>query len=247
MSIDMKLRICGDDNVAKVAPGGGFLRAQLSRVNSDTLNDFPLRPITLAEAFTPTGQMRHIDRGRMVFVFVGMPGAGKSLASQVAGEMKMPIFVSGDIIRNEAKRRGLNPNKKNLGALMLRIRESEGMGAVARRLVPLIKESSSRNVVYEGARNIEEVEELAKHYKVSTIAIHASPETRFHRLLRRKRSDRPRTRADFFERDKRELTVGVGRVISLADRMVENEDSIPALKRRMRRVLRAILAQDQSR
>jgi dephospho-CoA kinase len=189
--------------------------------------------------------MRRSENPKSVIVIVGMPGAGKSLASRVAKEMRMPIFVSGDIIRDEAKRRGLIPNKKNLGQLMLHIRKSEGMGAVARRLVPLIEESPSHNVVYEGARSIEEIEELARHYRVSVIAIHASPETRFRRLLKRKRSDRPRTRADFWERDKRELTVGVGRVISLADRMVENEESIPALQRRMRRVLKTKLPRDQ--
>lgn len=192
-----------------------------------------------------TALMRRNQDHKSVFVIVGMPGAGKSLASRVAKEMRMPIFVSGDIIRNEAKRRGLIPNKKNLGQLMLHIRKSEGMGAVARRLVPLIEESSSHNVVYEGARSIEEVEELARHYRVSIVAIHASPETRFRRLLKRKRSDRPRTRADFSERDKRELTVGVGKVISLADRMVENEESIPAFERRMRRVLKTTLSRDQ--
>ena len=189
--------------------------------------------------------MRRIQNGKNVFVIVGMPGAGKSLASRVAREMKMLIFVSGDIIRNEAKRKGLDPNKKNLGRLMLQLRKSEGMGAVARRLVPLIRESHSQNIVYEGARSIEEIEELARHYKVSVIAVHASPETRFRRLLKRKRSDRPRTRADFSERDNRELTVGVGKIISLADRMVENEESKPALERRMRRVLKTTLSQDQ--
>ncbi len=175
-----------------------------------------------------------------------MPGAGKSLASGVAGEMKMPVFVSGDIIRDEAKKRGLKADRKNLGRLMLRIRQTEGMGAVARRLIPLIEQSGHRQVVYEGARNIEEIEELASCYRVSIIAIHASPRTRFQRLLKRKRSDRPRTEADFSERDRRELTVGVGKVIALADRMVENEDSRQALKRRMKRVLRMILAQDPS-
>jgi len=179
-------------------------------------------------------------------VVVGMPGAGKSLASGVAGEMKMPVFVSGDIIRNEARKMGLSPNKKNLGRLMLRIRQTEGIGAVARRLIPLIEESGRRHVVYEGARNIEEIDELARRYRVTVIAIHASPKSRFQRLLKRKRSDRPRTEADFSERDKRELTVGVGKVIALADRMLENEDSREALKRRMKRVLRTILAQDQS-
>ncbi len=191
--------------------------------------------------------MRHKGPAKKaVFVIVGMPGAGKSLASGVAGQMKMPMFVSGDIIRDEAQRRGLKPDKKNLGRLMLRIREKEGMGAVARRLIPLIERSGRSHVVYEGARNIEEIEELARKYRVTIIAIHASPRTRFQRLLRRERSDRPRTKSDFSERDKRELTVGVGKVIALADRMVENEDSREALKRRMRRVLKTILARDQS-
>lgn len=190
--------------------------------------------------------MRRKSSAKTVLVVVGMPGAGKSLASGVAGEMNMPVFVSGDIIRNEARKRGLSPDKKNLGRLMLRIRQTEGMGAVARRLIPLIEESGHRHVVYEGARNIEEIDELARRYKVTVIAIHASPKSRFQRLLKRKRSDRPRTEADFSERDKRELTVGVGRVIALADRMVENEDSREALKRRMKRVLRTILAQDPS-
>ncbi len=196
----------------------------------------------MAESSAATVLMRRSQNEKNVFVIVGMPGAGKSLASGVAKRMRIPVFVSGDIIRNEAKMRGLNPNKENMGRLMLQIRRSEGMGAIARRLVPLIVKSPSRNIVYEGARSLEEIEELARHYEVSIIAIHASPETRFRRLLKRKRSDRPRTKADFSKRDKRELTVGVGRVISLADRMVENEDSIPNLERRMRRVLKTILA-----
>jgi len=184
--------------------------------------------------------MRWGNSQKRVIVIVGMPGAGKSLASHVAKGLGMPVFVSGDVIRNEAMKRGLTPNKRNLGRLMLELRKSEGMGAVARRLVPLIEKSSGSNSVYEGARSMEEVEELARHYNVSVIAIHASRDTRFQRLLKRKRGDRPRTRSDFVERDKRELSVGVGRIISMADRMVENEESIPALERRMRRVLRTL-------
>jgi dephospho-CoA kinase len=184
--------------------------------------------------------MRRSKSEKKVFVIVGMPGAGKSLASRVAQRMKLPVFVSGDVIRSEALRRGLSPNKRNLGQIMLHIRKTEGMGAVARRLVPLIERSAEMTLVYEGARSMEEVEELARYYNVSIIAIHASPETRFRRLLRRKRGDRPRTLSDFRERDKRELKVGVGRIISLANRMVENEESIPALERRMRRVLKTL-------
>jgi len=169
-----------------------------------------------------------------------MPGAGKSLASSVAKQFGIPVFVSGDIIRLEAKNRNLEPTRTNLGRLMLEIRKKEGMGAVARRVLPLIEEAGSPLVVYEGARDMEEIEELRKYYTVFSVAIHASPQSRYRRLLRRKRRDQPRNWQQFLERDERELNVGLGRVISLADRMIENEETKDRLRRQTRRVLKRI-------
>src|SRR5437667_12123207 len=137
------------------------------------------------------------SKSKTVIVIVGMPGAGKSLASSVAAKRGVPVFVSGDIIRAEAKRRNLSPSRKNLGTLMLNIREEEGMGAVAKRLAPLIDKIDTSLFVYEGARNIEEIEELNKKYRVLTIAIHASRGSRFRRLLRGGRPDGPETGAAF--------------------------------------------------
>ncbi len=180
-------------------------------------------------------------------VIAGMPGAGKSLASRVAKQQKIPVFVSGDIIRAEAKRRKLKPTKKSLGQLMLNLRKEEGMEAVANRLVPLISSRAEDSVVYEGPRNIEEIDALSRSFRVLVVAVHASGKTRFQRLLKRKRSDRPRNWRDFSERDQRELNVGVGKVIALADRMIENEDTREDLKRRIRRLLNSLLKRNQSR
>lgn len=178
---------------------------------------------------------------KTVLVIVGMPGAGKSLASSVIKSLRIPVFVSGDIVRGEARRRGLRFTRKNLGELMLKIRREEGMGAVAKRLVPMVEETDSQFVVYEGARSVEEVEELRRRFSIITIAIHASGQARFRRLQRRRRSDRPRNWSDFQERDNRELSVGIGKLIALADRTVENEDTKRDLKRRVKRLLKLIL------
>src|SRR5690349_6228128 len=141
-----------------------------------------------------------------------MPGAGKSLASSVMKTRGIPVFVSGDIIRAEARKRKLKFTRKNLGELMLKIRREEGMGAVAKRLIPLVQDTEGRFVVYEGARSVEEVAELRRRYRVVTIAIHASRAARFRRLQRRGRFDRPRSWADFDERDNRELGVGIAKL-----------------------------------
>jgi len=178
---------------------------------------------------------------KTVLVIVGMPGAGKSLASSVMKARGIPVFVSGDIIRAEARKRKLKFTRRNLGQLMLQIRKEEGMGAVAKRLVPLVENARGEFVVYEGARSVEEVDELRRKYNIVTIAIHASRRARFHRLQRRRRSDRPRSWADFAERDNRELGVGIANLIALADRTVENEDSKDDLKRRTRRLLQVVL------
>ncbi len=184
--------------------------------------------------------MQHPSSQKTVLVIVGMPGAGKSLASRAIKDRGVPVFVSGDIIRDEARRQGLKLTRKNLGELMVRIRKEEGMGAVAKRLIPLVEKTSGRFVVYEGARSMEEVEELCRRYRVVTIAIHASSKARFQRLQRRGRSDRPRGWKDFVERDNRELGVGIGKLIALADRTVENEDTKEDLRRRTKRLLRTI-------
>ena len=183
---------------------------------------------------------------KTVLVIVGMPGAGKSLASSVMKNRGIPVFVSGDIIRAEARRRKLKFTRKNLGELMLMIRKEEGMGAVAKRLIPLVDDAKGRFVVYEGARSVEEVNELRRRYKVVTIAIHASRKARFQRLQRRGRSDRPRSWADFDVRDNRELGVGIAKLIALSDRTVENEDTKDDLKRRMTRLLKTVLHPEKS-
>src|SRR5438105_14130485 len=101
-------------------------------------------------------------KSKTVIVIVGMPGAGKSLASSVASKHRVPVFVSEDIIRAEAKRQNLAPSRKHIGRIMLKIREEEGMGAVAKRLAPLIDKVDGSSVVYERPRNVEEMEERNK-------------------------------------------------------------------------------------
>ncbi len=190
--------------------------------------------------------MQTQNRDKTVLVILGMPGAGKSLASGEAKKRGIPVFVSGDIIRAEARRRKLKFTRKNLGDLMLTMRKEEGMGAVAKRLFPIIEKIDRPYVVYEGARSFEEIEELRQRYHVITVTIHASSKTRFQRLLKRRRTDRPRGWADFVERDDRELKVGVGKLIALSDRMVENEDTKEDLRRRMKRLLKSLLKQKRS-
>jgi dephospho-CoA kinase len=59
------------------------------------------------------------------------------------------------------------------------------------------------------------------------VAVHASPKRRFSLLKERGRKDDPVSREMFVQRDERELGVGIGRAIALADEIIPNEHVTP--------------------
>jgi len=171
-----------------------------------------------------------MQQKKKVIAISGMPGAGKGVAAEAAKQLGFGVLVLGDVIREETERRGLEPTLKNMGDVMLDVRTKEGPAAVARRLLPKVDANEATVVVIEGIRSQDELTELKSKFDVLTVAIHASPRTRFQRLLSRNRSDDPKTWDTFCERDLRELNVGLGQVIALADILLVNEGTISELQ-----------------
>ena len=171
-----------------------------------------------------------MQQRKLVIAILGMPGAGKGVASEAARRLGLDVLVLGDVIREETKRRGLEPTPENVGNVMLQVRRDDGPAVVAKRLVPKVEASKSRILIVEGIRSEDEVRELKSKFEVITVGIHASPKTRFQRLLARGRSDDPKTWDTFYERDSRELNVGLCRVIALADILLLNEGTIDELQ-----------------
>jgi dephospho-CoA kinase len=180
-----------------------------------------------ARASGGTGQRMQVRK--LVIAISGMPGAGKGVASEAGKQFGLEVLLLGDIIREETQRRGLEPTPKNVGGVMLQVRVEEGPAAVVKRLVPKIEASRSQTIIVEGIRSEDELRELRTKFDVISVAIHASPKTRFQRLLSRGRSDDPKTWDIFYERDCRELNVGLGHVIALADVLLVNESTIDTL------------------
>jgi len=165
--------------------------------------------------------------------------------SEIVKEMGIPVIVMGDVVREEARIRGIEPTPKNLGKLMIELREKMGANVIAKRCVDKIKELNSKIVLVEGVRSLEEVEEFRKVGDVKIVAVHSSPKTRYERLSRRGRSDDPKSWEEFRERDLRELDVGIGRVISLADEIIINEGTLEDLKENTLKVFRKVIQNDK--
>jgi dephospho-CoA kinase len=162
---------------------------------------------------------------RLIVCLTGMPGAGKSSVASFLKEKGFVVMTMGDVVREEAKRQGLEPTDINLGKMMLKLRQDLGPGAVGHIVLQkLAREGNSSNVVIDGIRSIAEVEVLKKVGHVRLLAIHASQDTRFKHLKERARADAPSSGDEFAGRDKRELSVGVSEAIALANEMISNND-----------------------
>jgi dephospho-CoA kinase len=162
---------------------------------------------------------------RLIVCLTGMPGAGKSSVASFLKEKGFVVMTMGDVVREEAKRQGLEPTDINLGKMMLKLRQDLGPGAVGHIVLQeLARDGSSSNVVIDGIRSIAEVEVLKKVGHVRLLAIHASQDTRFKHLKERARADAPSSGNEFAGRDKRELSVGVSEAIALANEMISNND-----------------------
>jgi dephospho-CoA kinase len=169
---------------------------------------------------------------RLVICITGMPGAGKSTAAEVSTKMGFEVFRMGDDVRMEAEKRKLAPTDENLGAVMLQLRQSGGPVAIAHLCKQRIERDSKSNfVLIDGIRNVNEYLEFKKLGKAVLVSIHVSPERRFKFLQARARADSPASFQSFEGRDRRELSVGIGESIALADEVIINYGSVEDLKK----------------
>jgi len=168
--------------------------------------------------------------------FTGMPGAGKTEAVKVAKEMGIKVVSMGDEVRNEARKRGLELNDENVGKIADEMRKKYGMDIWAKKCIE--KLSSEKIIVIDGIRNIEEVETFRKRIKnFILVAIHASPKTRYERLMKREREDDSKNVEELKEREKRELSWGLGDVIAMADIVLINEGDLEEFREKVREIL----------
>ena len=151
-----------------------------------------------------------------------MPGSGKSTIVSALKSKGFEALNLGDGVRAEAKRRNLEPTGDNLGKLMLELREKNGPGAIAELLIEPIKNSQSKVIIIDGVRSTAEIEVLKNVGSVKLLSIEATADTRYKFLSSRGRSHDPTTREKFEERDNRELGVGSGESIAIADETISN-------------------------
>lgn len=168
----------------------------------------------------------------VVVIFTGAARSGKDAAAEVLrDEFGCQMLVFSDILKQECKRRGLDPGQKlNLTKVAGELRAEGGMGILGKLIVEKVRPPS----VIVGARSPEEIIEIRKKFSHAVLVeIFASPETRF---ARRKPED-PAGWDAFFSRDRTdEEKYGMGKVFAMAGERLENNGTLEELKEKARKL-----------
>jgi len=165
-----------------------------------------------------------MGKRKILICSTGLPGSGKGVLAEAANELGLPVISMGDIVRREtAKMKGVIATQSVM-EVMKEYREKFGMDVFARLTAKEIEKEKSQIVFIDGVRCPEEIEFFrSKGWKIVVIAVLASPRERFRRLLRRRRVDDIESYDEFLERDRKELELGLWRVIIYADKFFVNE------------------------
>jgi len=179
-----------------------------------------------------------MNADKLVIGLTGMPGAGKSLFVEAAEELGYVKVTMGDVIREETRKRGLELNPANVGKVMLELRKEGGNNIIAEKCVPKIEQQSSSKIVIDGIRSLNEADVFSANFEgFNLVTVHAAPEIRFVRLSQRGRSDDPQNFEVFHERDMRELSVGLGNAIAMAEHVLVNDNSMESFKAEVKKYL----------
>jgi dephospho-CoA kinase len=160
--------------------------------------------------------------------FTGMPGSGKTEAVKIAHNWGIKVVRMGDIIWEEVSKQGFRITDENVGRIASELRVTQGKDIWAQRTLVQINEDP---MIIDGVRSYEEVKTFKNNLTdFCLVAIHASPSTRYERILQRKRRDDATTLEQLKKRDARELAWGIGDVIAMADIMFINEGQLDDLQ-----------------
>ena len=167
----------------------------------------------------------------------GLPGSGKSLVSDIAIERGAMIVSMGDIIREEAKKRGesTKDTAQNLRAEFGQYIVSE---LTIKKIKKLQEEGIENKIIVEGIRSPHEVNMFKENFdNFIILSIFANPTLRFERLKNRMREDDSSDYNEFKARDQMELDFGIGDVISLSDKIIINESDLESYTAKINKFL----------
>ncbi|MDK2899165.1 MAG: hypothetical protein PWQ10_352 [Patescibacteria group bacterium] len=167
-----------------------------------------------------------INKDIKIIAFVGLPGAGKSVAVDYITNKGYPKVYFGGVILDAMTEAGLEHTQENEKPFREEIREKEGKDFVVKRIIKQINdliEVGQHRIIADGLYSWTEYKVLKKEFpgELSVVAIVTTKKLRHRRLANR--PVRPLTQEESNKRDWAEIEgLEKGGPIAIADHYIIN-------------------------
>jgi dephospho-CoA kinase len=184
---------------------------------------------------------------KLILAVVGMAGSGKSeVIKYLQKTRKWPKVYFGEPTFDRLKKEGLEINYANERLVREKIRTELGMGAYAILCLPKIEDElkKSDHLLIESLYSWDEYKILKNKYgeMFKVVAVFASTEIRFQRLLSRSNERPMKDREEFETRDYTEIEkTDKGGPIARADFMIINESGLEALHENIENIIKKLI------
>lgn len=185
--------------------------------------------------------MNDIANKIKIIAFVGLAGAGKSVAVDYVTEKGYPKVYFGGVILDALTETGLEHTQENEKKFREEIRATEGKDFVAQRIIKQIHNliaAGQHRIVADGLYSWTEYKVLKHEFpgELELVAIVAPKRLRHHRLLTR--PVRPLTQTESDQRDWAEIEgIEKGGPIAIADHFIINDGTIEHMHEQVDKVL----------
>jgi dephospho-CoA kinase len=181
----------------------------------------------------------------MIIGLTGTIASGKGEIAEYLKKKGFSYFSLSQEVREEATKREIEHTRENLQRLGNELRTQHGNGILAQLVSQKI--FPGMNVIVDGIRNPDEIQELKKQGHFHLIAIDAPKEDRFKRVISRNRESDPKTWPEFLKIDAidqgfQQEASGqqVMQCMKFADYKVTNNASLESLQDKTQYIVNAI-------
>ncbi|MEA1962983.1 MAG: AAA family ATPase [Patescibacteria group bacterium] len=187
------------------------------------------------------------SNNKKIIAIVGMCGAGKTkVVNYLKEKLNCPNVYFGDVTFNRMKDENIEVNYENEKITREKIRQKLGMGAYATLSLSKIKKNLEKNNIclVESLYSWSEYKIMKQNFgdNFYTLAVFASPATRFARLTSRKHERPMNSKEEFIRRDYSEIeNIEKGGPIARADFLVYNETDIANLKKQINNIIKKLI------
>ena len=172
--------------------------------------------------------------GRRIIGLTGTNAAGKGEAAAFFRDRGFAFFSQSDVIREELRRKGLEPTRDNLIREGNALRQRFGPDILARR----VRERITGDSIVDSIRNASEIEYWRAQEDFLLLAIDAPVELRYRRAVTRGRDESAGSLADFRAKEDQEKTRDrmaqqLETCMRMADYVILNDGTLEAFHQKL--------------